>query len=49
MREEYSQRIIYPVIFILIPCIFVLDIDGVHRWLRLPIFTLNIAAIVIPM
>ena len=24
------------------------DIDGVHRWLRLPIFTLNIAAIVIP-
>ena len=48
MREKYSQRIIYPVIFILIPCIFVLDIDGVHRWLRLPIFTLNIAAIVIP-
>lgn len=105
MREKYSQRIIYPVIFILIPCIlgiigmvskevsaaiwtqnlliiflltfaciFVLkcdlkfnykiivfvsifslgstflgpDIDGVHRWLRLPIFNLNIAAIVIP-
>lgn len=24
------------------------NIDGVHRWLRLPFFTLNIAAIVIP-
>lgn len=24
------------------------NIDGVHRWLRLPLFTLNIAAIVIP-
>lgn len=105
MREKYSQRIIYPVLSILIPCIlgiigmvsksvsiaiwlqnlliiflmtlvcmFVLkynlkfnykiivfvsifslgltffgsNIDGVHRWLRLPFFTLNISAIVIP-
>ncbi len=105
MREKDSQRIIYPVIFILIPCIlgiigmvseevsvviwiqnlliiflstfvsiFALkynfkfnykiimfvsifslgltflgpNIDGVHRWLRLPFFTLNISTIVIP-
>lgn len=105
MREKYIQRIIYPVLSILIPCIlgvigmvsknvssaiwiqnlliiflltfagmFVLkynlkfnykiivfvsafllgltflgsNIDGVHRWLRFPFFTLNIATIVIP-
>lgn len=105
MREKYNQRIICPVLSILIPCIlgiigmvsknvsiaiwlqnlliiflltfvcmfiqqfnlqfnykmilfvsvFLLgftfsgpNIDGVHRWLRLPFFTLNIATIIIP-
>lgn len=105
MRENYNQRIIHPVISILIPCIlgiigmisknvstaiwiqnllsiflsafvciFVLkchlkfnykmivfvsalllwstflgpNMDGVHRWLRLPFFTLQISTMVIP-
>ena len=105
MREKCNQKILYPVISILIPCIlgiigmvsqnvsltiwiqnpfiiFLLtfvcmfalkydlkfhyemivfisafslgftflgpNIDGVHRWLRLPFFTLNISTIIIP-
>jgi hypothetical protein len=49
LRMKFNYKIIVFVSILLLGLTFIgPNIDGVHRWLRIPFFTLNIATIVIP-
>lgn len=49
LRMKFNYKIIVFVTIFLLGLTFIgPNIDGVHRWLRIPLFTLNIATIVIP-
>ena len=49
LRMKFNYKIIVFVSILLLGLTFIgPNIDGVHRWLRIPLFTLNIATIVIP-
>lgn len=49
LRMKFNYKIIVFVTIFLLGLTFIgPNIDGVHRWLRIPFFTLNIATIVIP-
>ena len=49
LRMKFNYKSIVFVSILLLGLTFIgPNIDGVHRWLRIPLFTLNIATIVIP-